>query len=223
MSKQCYWSSGARRRDWSVNSLRCWRCLVINTPDETPSKAHPSFTGSLLLLALLLSVHQALQCFLLLAPDTWLHCLHLVWIWSYLLLYLSFICFSLYLTLLWGGVLLPPFFVLLPSMYWLLTMYLFLLETSFIFPFPPSISVSTFSLSSHCFFLADARTQHLHLQQQETYSYLKSQKGRWSWFSPHHLHWFISQSCENQASCRDTLIQLAEIDGSAVFSKCRIV
>ena len=59
MSKQCYWSSGARRKDWSVNSLRCWRCLVINTPDETPSKAHPSLAGSLLLFALLLSLHQA--------------------------------------------------------------------------------------------------------------------------------------------------------------------
>lgn len=51
----------------------------------------------------------------------------------------------------------------------------------------------------------------------------KSQKGKWSRFSLHHLHWFTRQSCENQASCRDTLIQLAERDGSAVFSKCRIV
>lgn len=46
MSKQCYWSSRARRKDWSVNSLRCWRCLVINTPNETPSKAHPSLALS---------------------------------------------------------------------------------------------------------------------------------------------------------------------------------
>lgn len=67
MSKQSYWSSGARRKDWSVNSLRCWRCLVINTPDETPSKAHPLFTGSLLrsLCIRLPSVF----CFWLLMPE----------------------------------------------------------------------------------------------------------------------------------------------------------
>lgn len=69
MSKQCYWSSGARRRDWSVNSLRCWRCLVINTPDETPSKAHPSSTGRLLLparcLSLCISFPRVFCCWLL--------------------------------------------------------------------------------------------------------------------------------------------------------------
>lgn len=101
MSKQCYWSSGARRKDWSVNSLRCWRCLVINTPDETPSKAHPSFTGSLLLLALSLSLHQAPQCFLLLAPDAWLHWLHLVLVWSYFFPPLLIIALLLFLILYW--------------------------------------------------------------------------------------------------------------------------
>lgn len=133
MSKQCYWSSGARRKDWSVNSLRCWRCLVINTPDETPSKAHPLFTGSLLLLALSLSLHQAPQCFLLLAPDAWLHWLHLVLVWSYF-----FSPSAYYRSVAFFNPLLDWFFSL-PALYSNIS------ENQFISFFAPSISLST-----HC-------------------------------------------------------------------------
>lgn len=145
MSKQHYWSSRARRRDWSVNSLHCWRCLVINTPDETPSKVHPSLTGFFsLLLALLLPVHQAFHCFLLLASDTFLH---LVEIWSYFLMVLLV---SLSIIFLANPLCAAPFF--LPPSFFL---------TGFIFILSSRISVSTLCPLSVSFF-AVAEAQHLH-------------------------------------------------------------
>lgn len=138
MSKQCYWSSGARRKDWSVNSLCCWRCLVINTPDETPSKSHPSFIGSPLLLIRSLSPYHVPQWFLVIVCR-WLK--SSVWTLGVLFLPLFLFCLLLRCSLL--------LFALYLIGYFLSPLDSFLVHSLFSVCFPLCCSLFFLSFSHH--------------------------------------------------------------------------
>lgn len=110
MSKQCYWSSEARRRDWSVDSLRLLAlpCHKHSRRDSIKSPSLPQRFSSMFV-----SVHHGPRG-VLLSRTPLFHCAWFRNLSSVLLFSFTsspFAGFS------------PPFFIVPSSIYWLLTAY----------------------------------------------------------------------------------------------------
>lgn len=110
MSKQCYWSSEARRRDWSVDSLR-----LLALPCHKRSRRDSIKSPSLLqrFASMFVSVHHGPRGGSA-VPDTFISLRLVSNLSSVLLLSFTsspFAGFS------------PPFFIVPSSIYWLLTAY----------------------------------------------------------------------------------------------------
>lgn len=137
-------------------------------------------------------MYQAPQCFLLLAPDAWLHCLHLFWMLS---CFIALMLFAL-IQLFWLFYALASSFCRSPSSHRRHWIYCNLLESNLYTAFP-HISASPMLTS---FSLLRPTRQLLTPPWQ-----CRNYTGQISWFSlRHHLNQFIGQSFGNQ-EIADTL------------------